>query len=46
MSEEGKAILRGACMYLFEMYGGPFDMQRDPGAAINIMFQLMIERVL
>jgi hypothetical protein len=41
ISPEGADILRSACFYLFEMYGGPFNMQRDPGDAIVIMFRLM-----
>lgn len=41
MTEEGEAVLRSACFYLFEMYGGPFNMHRDPGAAIKIMFGLV-----
>lgn len=41
MGADGEAILRNACFYLFEMYGGPFGMQQDPGAAITIMFNLI-----
>lgn len=43
MSEDGARVLRNACFYLFERYGGPFNMQRDAGQAVEIMFNLLIK---